>query len=72
MRAHFIFSHLASSKKAQSAFEYMLLLAVVVCIVLVGLKTYVPRTTQAANIYFDKTVNGIMGDAPRNLDISGN
>jgi len=48
-------------KKAQTAIEYMLLLAVVVGIVLVGFKTYLPRTQNSADLYFNRVIVGIIG-----------
>ncbi len=54
-------------KKAQTAIEYMLLLAVVVSVVLVGLKPYLRRVEGAGNIYFNRTVRGIMGPPSPNL-----
>lgn len=50
---------------AQTAIEYMLILAVVVAIVLIGLKTYLPRTQVAANAYLNRTVIEILGEPPR-------
>ncbi|MDP8212819.1 MAG: hypothetical protein P9X22_05970 [Candidatus Zapsychrus exili] len=47
--------------KAQAAVTYLILLAVVLAITLVGLNTYVNRTRSASNVYFDKTAEGIMG-----------
>jgi len=49
-------------KKAQTAIEYMLLLGVIVAIVLIGFKTYLPRTQDAANIYFNRVSVGILGE----------
>ena len=49
------------NKNAQTAVEYLLLLAVVVSIVLVGLRTYLPRVYVASNEYFDKASKGIAG-----------
>lgn len=54
-------------KKAQTAVEYMLLLAVVVSVVLVGLKPYIRRVEGAGNVYFNRTVRGIVGPPPPNL-----
>jgi len=48
-------------EKAQAAIEYMLLLAVVVAIVLIGFKTYLPRTQNSADLYFNRTIVGILG-----------
>ena len=52
-------------RKAQTAIEYMLLLAVVVTIVLVGFRTWLPQTHDAANVYFDRVSVGILGKPPR-------
>ena len=52
-------------KKAQSAVEYLLLLAVVAVIVFVGFKTTIlPQTQQVSSGYFNKVANGIMGEPP--------
>ncbi|MCA9407380.1 MAG: hypothetical protein H6755_01960 [Candidatus Omnitrophica bacterium] len=53
------------SKSAQSAIEYLLLLAVVVSIVLVGFNKYLPRTYNAAQVYFNRASVGVLGDGPR-------
>jgi Flp pilus assembly pilin Flp len=50
--------------KGQTAIEYMLLLAIVVAIVLIGFKKSLPRVQNAANLYFDRAAVGIMGDPP--------
>jgi len=52
------FSHYSAG---QAAVEYMLLLGVVVAIVLVGFKTYLPRALEASNVYYNKTAVGILG-----------
>ncbi|MDO8580246.1 MAG: hypothetical protein Q7S13_02070 [Candidatus Omnitrophota bacterium] len=49
----------------QTALEYMLLFGVVVAIVMVGFVKYLPRTNQAANVYFDKVSEGIAGKGNR-------
>jgi hypothetical protein len=54
-------------KNGQTAFEYLILLAVVLSIVLIGFNRYLPRTRGAANIFFDKTYNGIVGNPPGTL-----
>lgn len=54
-----------SFKKGQTAVEYLLLLGVVTAIILVGMKTYLPRFTGASNLYFNKAAVRILGDAPR-------
>ena len=53
------------NKKGQTAVEYMLLLAAVVSIVLVGFKTYLPSFQQTSNYYFDQVGIGVLGDANR-------
>jgi Flp pilus assembly pilin Flp len=51
--------------RGQTALEYMLLFGVVVAIVMVGFVKYLPRTYQAANVYFDKVSEGIAGKGNR-------
>ena len=46
----------------QAMVEYILLLAAVVAIVLVGFKTYLPRTYNASSVYFNKTQGAILGE----------
>ncbi len=58
-------SYKISSKNAQTAVEYMLLLMVVMSVVLIGLKTYLPRIYGASNVYFDKATDAIMGNESR-------
>jgi len=53
------------NNKAQTAIEYMLLLAITVTIVMVGFKVYLPTTTNAANIYYNRVSTGILGDRPK-------
>ena len=48
----------------QTAIEYMLLLAVVVAIVLVGFKYLVPKSRDASEGFYNKAAIGILGDAP--------
>ena len=48
-------------RTAQTAVEYLLLLAVVVGIVLVGFKTFVPRTRDAGQRFFNRTTISIVG-----------
>ena len=50
-------------RKAQTAIEYMLLLAVVVTVVLIMLKRnlFVDVVQGTANVYYDQVVNGILG-----------
>ena len=47
--------------KAQSAVEYLLLLAVVASIILISLKTRLPKIYPSAELYFNKTSVGIAG-----------
>ena len=49
------------SKNAQTAVEYLLLFGVVVAIVLIGMKAYLPRVRNASDQYFNKASKGIMG-----------
>ena len=49
------------SNSAQTAIEYLLLLGVVMAIVLIGMKTYLPRTGAASNLYFDRVTNTLLG-----------
>ena len=55
----------AKNDRGQSAIEYLMLLAAVVAIILVGFKDYLPRFYQASNIYFNRVGVGIYGDPPR-------
>ena len=50
------------TRKAQTAVEYMLLLAVVVSIVLIGFRTFLPRAQTAGNVYFQRTGSSILGN----------
>jgi len=52
-------------KKAQTAVEYMLLLAAVVAIVLVGFKVYLPSINESTNVYFNRAAVGIYGEPNR-------
>ena len=52
-------------KKAQTAIEYMLLLATVVAIVLLGFNKYFPLFHKASDIYFNRAGDGIYGKPPR-------
>ena len=52
-------------KIGQSALEYMILLGTVVAIVLLGLKNYIPRIEETANIYYNRAAAGILGDPSR-------
>lgn len=49
----------------QTAIEYMLLLAAVVALVLIGLRLYMSRFFTAADIYYNRAAKGIYGDPPR-------
>ena len=46
--------------QAQSTVEYMILLAAVMAVVLIGLKTYLPRTGAASNLYFNRVTNALL------------
>lgn len=48
-------------RNGQTMVEYMLLMAAVVAVVLVGFRIYLPRTYQAGNVYFNKTAGAILG-----------
>ncbi len=52
---------LRSNKQAQTAVEYMLLLAIVVGDILIALPGQIPRVNLAANTYFDRASNAIYG-----------
>jgi Flp pilus assembly pilin Flp len=52
--------------QGQTAIEYLLLLAVVVAIVLVGFKTYLPQSHNAVDLYYNRAAVGIMGKPPLN------
>jgi len=60
-----------TSRNAQAALEYMLLLAVVVAIVLVGLQNKLPRANRATEQYFNETANIIMGQNPSSSCTTG-
>jgi len=47
--------------KAQMAVEYMLVLMLVVTLVLIGFKKYLPQTRAASNLFFNRAAVGIMG-----------
>ena len=53
------------NKKGQTAIEYMLLLAAVVSIVLVGFKTYFPSLQLTSSYYFNQVGIGVLGNASR-------
>ena len=52
--------------RAQTALEYMLILAIVAAIVLVGFKVFLPRSRDAAFVFFNTVTNQIMGNPPTN------
>ena len=54
-------NHPFHSDSAQTAIEYMLLLGVVAAIVLIGMRTLLPRAGAASNVYFNSVAVGIMG-----------
>lgn len=53
-----------SSRKAQAAVEYMLLLAMAVVVVILGFKTFFPKAQEATNRFYEKAAIGIMGKPP--------
>ncbi len=53
-----------TKRRAQTAIEYLLLLAVVVAIVLVGFKYLVPQSRDASEEFYNKAAIGILGNAP--------
>jgi len=57
--------------KAQAAIEYMLLLAVVVAIVIVGFKTFLPKGRTSSELFFNRVTVGILGDPPSCGDGTG-
>lgn len=62
MKIKFLFlDHRARGKSGQTAVEYLILLGVVMAIVLIGMKTYLPRTGAASNLYFDRVTNTLLG-----------
>jgi len=48
----------------QTAIEYLLLLGVVVAIVMVGFRTFLPRTYDTSEKYFNKVLCGMMDEPP--------
>ena len=48
-------------RRAQTAMEYMLLLAVVVTVTIIGFYRLGPRTQYAANLYYQRAAAGIVG-----------
>lgn len=67
MKSKKVFLEFTSCSNGQTAFEYLLLLAIVLSIVLIGFNKYLPKTHSAANVFFDKTYNGIVGSPPGTL-----
>ena len=51
-------------QKGQNAIEYLLLLALVAGIVLVALQSEMPTVRNAANVYYNRASELIIGDAP--------
>ena len=51
-------------RKGQTAIEYLLLLGIVVAVVLVGFRTFVPRTYSISEKYFNVVSCSIMGTPP--------
>lgn len=49
-------------KKGQSTTEYLLLLTVVVVIVVLGFQSYLKRTQNASEVYFNSVGGGILGE----------
>ena len=48
----------------QTALEYMMLLAVVAAIVLVGFKVYLPKSRGASERFYNNVGNAILGRPP--------
>ncbi|MBF0385996.1 MAG: class III signal peptide-containing protein, partial [Candidatus Omnitrophica bacterium] len=48
-------------RKAQAAVEYLLLLAVVVSVVMIGMKRYFPRAHTYTETYYNYSAMGVMG-----------
>ena len=51
-------------RPGQIAIEYMLLLGIVVAVVLVGFRTFLPRSYSISEKYFNAVSCGIMGPPP--------
>ena len=49
-------------KTSQTAVEYLLLLAVVVAVVLVGFRNFLPDSQRASERYYNEVTDGLMGD----------
>lgn len=56
-----------TNRNAQAAIEYMLLLASVVAIVVISLRPSLTRVEGAGNVYYNRTVRGILGPAATEL-----
>jgi len=54
-------NNLLKSNKAQTAVEYILLLTMVVALVLVGFKKYLPHFYKSSNYYYNVVGTGILG-----------
>lgn len=52
----------STDNDAQMMVEYMLVLMVVVAVVLIGFKTYLPKANEYANTYFEQTTCAIFGE----------
>ncbi len=48
--------------KGQTAVEYLLLLAIVVIVVLIGFTRYLPRAREASEIFYNRMGTGIAGN----------
>lgn len=53
----------------QTVLEYMLLLSAVVVVVLVALRTMLPKVMGSSNVYFNRVSYGIMGHPAGNIEI---
>ncbi len=53
------------SRKSQTAVEYLLLLAAMVVIVLIGMQVFLPRAHDSSELYFNRVSLGIVGNPPR-------
>jgi len=58
------FSSPKSQHSAQTAVEYLLLLAMTAIIVFVGFRTIIPNTKDLSSAFFNKVASNIMGDPP--------
>jgi Flp pilus assembly pilin Flp len=55
-------------KRGQSAIEYMVLLAVVAAVVLIGLRTWLGTINETSGNYFNEVSEGIMDAPPPDLN----